>query len=91
MISSSSSGSRDSSDAGDCRGLGGLWSSLVSLTTSMALSRRAMIVAASLTCNGMLGSLEEDDEEKRKKKEREKEAVLDTCNSAIRQTRQLES
>lgn len=43
-------------------------------------------------CNGMLGSLEEDDENKtKKKKEREEEAVLDTCNSAIRQTRQLES
>lgn len=43
-------------------------------------------------CNGMLGSLEEDDEnKKKKKKEREEEAVLDTCNSAIRQTRQLES
>lgn len=43
-------------------------------------------------CNGMLGSLEEDDEnKKKKKKEREEEAVLDTFNSAIRQTRQLES
>lgn len=43
-------------------------------------------------CNGMLGSLEEDDENKKKKKEeREEEAVLDKCNSAIRQTRQLES
>lgn len=43
-------------------------------------------------CNGMLGSLEEDDENKeKKKKERDEEAVLDTCNSAIRQTRQLES
>lgn len=42
-------------------------------------------------CNGMLGSLEEDDENKKKEKEREEEAVLDTCNSAIRQTRQLES
>lgn len=43
-------------------------------------------------CNVMLGSLEEDDEnKKKKKKEREEEAVLDKCNSAIRQTRQLES
>lgn len=43
-------------------------------------------------CNGMLGGLEEDDEnKKKKKKEREEEAVLDKCNSAIRQTRQLES
>lgn len=42
-------------------------------------------------CNGMLGSLEEDDENKKKEKEREEEAVLDKCNSAIRQTRQLES
>lgn len=42
-------------------------------------------------CNDMLGSLEEDDENKKKEKEREEEAVLDKCNSAIRQTRQLES
>lgn len=43
-------------------------------------------------CNGMLGSLEEDEgNKKKKKKEREEEAVLDKCNSAIRQTRQLES